>query len=258
MLSSPWQKPVRGIQLNKAHPLAKGLVGCWVMNEAIGNTVFDLSGNGNNGTKSGVTWVDNGMEFNGSSDYVSVGSPSSLLIGPELTMYARIYRHTTSHDYEGIATYVRTSPDYGGYGLWSMADGKFRGCVDDSYLNDVRTTNIYSDNTWYDLVVRCNGTTYSLYVDGIKASSDKSIVSYDPATPTEFRIGRSVTGTEYFDGVISRLYIYDRALTSDEIMWLYREPYSMFEPDISSSLLYVAAAAGELTIPIAMYHYLHH
>ena len=33
-----------------------GLVGYWNFNEGSGNTVTDLSGNGNNGTISGATW----------------------------------------------------------------------------------------------------------------------------------------------------------------------------------------------------------
>ena len=33
-----------------------GLVGYWNFNEGSGNTVTDLSGNGNNGTINGATW----------------------------------------------------------------------------------------------------------------------------------------------------------------------------------------------------------
>ena len=46
-------KPRLGLRLNHNHPLAQGLVGCWVMNEGGGDKVFDLSGNGKAGTFSG-------------------------------------------------------------------------------------------------------------------------------------------------------------------------------------------------------------
>ena len=36
-----------------------GLVGYWNFNEGSGNTVTDLSGNGNNGTINGATWSTN-------------------------------------------------------------------------------------------------------------------------------------------------------------------------------------------------------
>jgi len=57
--------------------LSDGLVGYWKMDEASGN-VLDASGNGNTGTPTGTTVIagqyGNGRSFNGSSDYVSVGS----------------------------------------------------------------------------------------------------------------------------------------------------------------------------------------
>ena len=46
----PILKPIRGSHLNRSHPLAHGLVGCWLFNEATGKKLFDLSGNDNSGT----------------------------------------------------------------------------------------------------------------------------------------------------------------------------------------------------------------
>ena len=43
-------KPVLGSQLQLGHPLARGLAGCWLMNEGSGDKVSDLSGNDNTGT----------------------------------------------------------------------------------------------------------------------------------------------------------------------------------------------------------------
>jgi hypothetical protein len=37
-------KPARGEQINKSRLLARGLVGCWMMNEGTGDKVFDLTG----------------------------------------------------------------------------------------------------------------------------------------------------------------------------------------------------------------------
>ena len=37
------QKPLLGRQINWAHPLAKGLVACWVFNEGSGNKVYDIA-----------------------------------------------------------------------------------------------------------------------------------------------------------------------------------------------------------------------
>jgi len=64
----PVLKPVRGIRLNKSHPLARGLVGYWLLNEGSGNKVFDLSGNGKTGTINGtITWVADYLNCPGST-----------------------------------------------------------------------------------------------------------------------------------------------------------------------------------------------
>ncbi len=93
----PVLKPVRGIRLNKSHPLARGLVGYWLFNEGSGNKVFDLSGNGNTGTFVGdVVWTPgqsgNAIYVPGSNDYINCGNGSTLNPGASgsFTIVARI------------------------------------------------------------------------------------------------------------------------------------------------------------------------
>ena len=51
------------------------LVGYWSANEGSGNMTYDLSGNGNNGTLYGPTWVNStygsALSFNGVNNYIS-------------------------------------------------------------------------------------------------------------------------------------------------------------------------------------------
>ena len=52
---TPWtSKPPIGSQIDWSHPLAKGLVGCWLMNEGGGNVVNDIARR-NNGTNYGIS-----------------------------------------------------------------------------------------------------------------------------------------------------------------------------------------------------------
>ena len=69
-------KPPLGVRLNTSHPLARGLVGCLLMNEGGGNKAFDLSGNGKHGTLTATASWDGGYilcENNGES--VSLNTP---------------------------------------------------------------------------------------------------------------------------------------------------------------------------------------
>ena len=77
------QKPLLGKQINWSNPLAKGLVGCWVMNEGSGLFVNDYSGNGIHFTMQGTTlpaWSDNGIKIYGASNNAAIGYiPASLV-----------------------------------------------------------------------------------------------------------------------------------------------------------------------------------
>ena len=79
-------KPPLGAKVNFSHPLAKGLVGLWLMNEGGGNKVYDLSGNENHGTLTNMDpatdWVGGkdgpAIDFDGSDDYVDMGDVDTL------------------------------------------------------------------------------------------------------------------------------------------------------------------------------------
>ncbi|MFA7372467.1 MAG: LamG-like jellyroll fold domain-containing protein, partial [bacterium] len=59
-----------------------GLVAYWNMNEGTGTVINDTSGNNNNGTIYGATWVDGysdkGLQFDGVNDYVYCGNGAGL------------------------------------------------------------------------------------------------------------------------------------------------------------------------------------
>ena len=73
----PYEKPMYGVLLNTRHPLARGLVGCWLFNEGGGNTVFDLSDNFKHGTfgAEAPSWVAEGIYFGGDGDYIYTDPP---------------------------------------------------------------------------------------------------------------------------------------------------------------------------------------
>ncbi|MFA7372468.1 MAG: LamG-like jellyroll fold domain-containing protein [bacterium] len=58
------------------------LVAHWPMDEGTGTAISDISGNANNGTVYGATWVqgysDDGLQFDGVNDYVYCGNGASL------------------------------------------------------------------------------------------------------------------------------------------------------------------------------------
>ena len=77
-------------------------------------------------------------------------------------------------------------------------------------------------STWYHLVATCDGTNASIYVNGTLRRTSFVDTNY-VATAAGTRIGSSICclGSEDFTGLIDEVAIYDRALSSNEILASY-------------------------------------
>ncbi len=115
-----------------------------------------------------------------------------------------------------------------------------------SQANDI----FINDGEWHHIVVSM-GTDTRIYVDGKLDSGSIQSGKSSTSHSGNFEIGREVGGGENFDGLIDHLYVYNRGLSADEALLLYREHYCMFQ---KSRVLDKAVAAG-LSIPIAAHHY---
>ena len=70
-----------------------GLVAAYSFDEGSGTTVFDASGNGNNGTIGGATWTTSGkygnaLVFDGVSALVTINNSASLQLSTAMTLEA--------------------------------------------------------------------------------------------------------------------------------------------------------------------------
>ncbi len=101
-------------------------------------------------------------------------------------------------------------------------------------------------NAWHHLVMRRNGNSYLLFVDGVLADTyiPPTTPGYSPPT-TFFQVGADFTGlTNYYTGKIDDIAIYDRQVTTSEVT-LIRD----FDPNITFTLGSDTAIAGtSLTI----------
>ncbi len=247
MLSAPWQKPFRGMQLNKSHPLAKGLVGAYVMNEGTGDTIFDLSGNNNNGMISGADWVSNGLDFvAANNDYVNLGSASSLDDINPITICIwlksfgfgdddRIYTKDDTGG-SGKTLCIREAPD-------NVLEYRSSYSITDGFWWS--PTNSFLPNNQYFMCVTHDNSDVTndpiIYIDG------NSVLVYEERTPSgtivsdagiDAIIGNRPDAARPWNGPIDSVYIYNRILTPPQVAQLNREPFVMFQPTFSESLYY--------------------
>ncbi len=232
----PVLKPVRGIRLNKSHSLARGLVGNWLFNEGSGNKVFDLSGNGNTGTFQGTSpsWTSgkfgSAVLLPGTDEYADIGdngfpsgsSPRTINVWFKLNGTATAnYFIAYGTDAEGQRVDIgRSSTGWFGVAVSGHAYG----------------FTWAGDTIWHNAIaVYPSGETSSdkwkIYFDGVEQSlSTQAGSPVTMATTLNLaRIGRNVSGTQYFNGLIDHAMIWNRALSASEIALLHQEPFCMFD-----------------------------
>ena len=117
------------------------------------------------------------------------------------------------------------------YGLWINQNGHVQSSFAESY--DVDTTiktslDLISENRWYFIasIIDCNEGRMKIYVDGeleAQLSMTTSMVTNDD--PLHFgRFKSQAYGVEYANCIIDEVRIYNRALTEEEIEYLYENP----------------------------------
>ena len=237
-------KPLFGTQLNRSHPLARGLVGAWLMNEGSGIYLADYSGNENRGTIAYLAepattssgWnpgpLGNCLIFNGSSNRVNLGASPELAVTNNFTFVITL----KSNDATGNA-YI-----YGRDGGASATQHAIiTGYVDNNIEvyasnysgDDPRTGSqlaIPDTTTFHTYAYSYNGETWAGYRDGVPIFSlSKSFSLAATASSGRCALGSSAASSDFSNIALSNFYVFDRGLSTEEIAYLYAFPFAMFE-----------------------------
>ena len=200
-----------------------GLVAHWNFDEGIGTVLADNSGNNNSGFIYGANWANGitggALEFNGSSDYVNVPITNSLKIFKDaVSISAWIYMDKLpsdiSHSYGPIF-----DSDNDAYILYldrGNEEVRFKVKDDDGDAERPGIHESYlSINTWHNIVGVYNGHNAMIYLDG-------NLIDYHSNSDLDTLLFPNPTGighnnSNYFDGKIDEIKIYNRALSPNEV-----------------------------------------
>jgi hypothetical protein len=206
------------------------LVAHWSFDDGSGTIAQDLSGNGNDGTLQGdPQWVagkyGSALEFDG-DDFVDCGNQDVLNFGTgDWTITAWI--KTTQTD---RGTIFANGGDNSGGVRFTLAtheandDRMTLTTDDDSTKAQALGGTVVIDGQWYHVAAMREGTTISVYVNGVLDGTNTVPAGYDLSGTSQHNslIGAMTSHTDgslikYYVGVIDDERIYNHALTEVEI-----------------------------------------
>lgn len=209
---------------------ASGLVGYYKMLEGSGTTAANFSSNvsGLNGTLSNVTWAvspiqfaRNALSFDGTDDLVTTQLSISGLSAFTLEGWVYPRAGGTRIGFFGQNDAI----EFG----FSSANAITAWTPNGSSLSWTFDNTNFPLNTWHHVAFVGNGTTLSLYTDGVlRASGGTATANYGTSTD-RFNIGGSVwdnTGNN-FDGIIDEVRVWNVARTQVQVqnnMFAYLDP----------------------------------
>jgi hypothetical protein len=192
-----------------------------------GTTWTDLSDNQNNGTLLNGVGYDNqnkgSLTFNGSNQRIDLSASSFNLSNFSISLYFKTNNIAT--DYLRLIHKADTTGSTRGFLIAnSNINGKLVFAYQPSYTTGEilrRSTTIITTSTYYNVVMSYSTSSgIEIYFNGIKDIGETS-TSPDTAWGSNsgnlFSIGSRAGGFQNFNGNISQVSIYNRALTAQEI-----------------------------------------
>jgi len=166
------------------------------------------------------------FEFDGTDDYVSIASSSDFNLGTgDFTVECFVYLQdiTSNSGYVGIVN--RHNYTNGtGWGIWKETGGKFGFWY--NAVTQINGTSNVATNQWYHIAAVRNGSTISLYVNGVLENSGSNS-SFTDASGL-FGIGAADVGSTWnatypLNGYVSNVRVYKgKGLTAAEVKQNYR------------------------------------
>ncbi|QQR77554.1 MAG: fibronectin type III domain-containing protein [Candidatus Moraniibacteriota bacterium] len=204
-----------------APPVSQYLQAGYNFAEGTGTTTQDISGHNHAGTLSNTTWSTSGkygnaLDFNGTSSSVGIGNWN--IPGSAITLSAWVRADDWKTDDVRILSKATDSTEQGH--TWMLSDSnsllRFRLKTGGTTTTLVATSGTLQTNVWTHVAAVYDGSTMTLYKDGLEVGSQAKTGTIDQNT-ANISIGANPEGSNSFDGTIDDVRIYNKALTQSEI-----------------------------------------
>ena len=233
------QKPLLGRQINWAHPLAHGMVSCWLFNEGSGSKVYDIASHRYD------------LDFNNSPVWSldKFGHSPSILFNSSLSQFLGrgdlcgisdypfsvslwFFPLNDSHDHTIFSFGDTNAAPYQRIRLRNTPDDDISAVSFDGSSGQAVAGDTYTVNSWNHIcAVYASNTSRAIYLNGGNKGTNATDIDFDAGLDnTTIGAQRTGGGSEQFSsGKIDIPMIWNRVLFDDEVEWLFREPIVMFQ-----------------------------
>jgi hypothetical protein len=219
----------------------KGCLGWWPLTETddYASGAADISGNAYDGTKNGTITSESASvgtvaNFDGSTGYFQHSNTlaQSFTDAFSVSFWART--ESFASDQRGVSNWIVPGNTGAQWNVWlDVGDGAVgwaAAIYDQSGTYQLAGTTVASAtlNAWQHVCATWSSSSTDLlvYVDGVEVASTTASNMYASTAATSFQIGNSANESKYFDGDIANVRVWDRALSSSEVLQLYTNPWS--------------------------------
>jgi len=222
-LQLPGRTPVKTVD---SHIGDEGLVGNWLFHLGAGGTLRDFSGEGNHGTLYGPSWIDGpyGWALDFTSGRVEVPHDASLNPAGNMTLMAWVNTDVVDAAYHMVAG-KKAGGVSGTYKLYQLSDNTWGWRVSSTAGSTIVSSGVAVEaGEWVHLAGTVDAGTIYVFVNGAQENSGSQDLTDSQGV---FSIGSNV-GSQYFDGQIKLVRMYNRASTEAEISEHFEETRDIF------------------------------
>jgi methionine-rich copper-binding protein CopC len=229
------------------------LVAAYSFDEGSGNTLHDVSGNGNNGTITSATWstagkYGNALSFNGTSSLVTINDSNSVNLASAITIEAWVEPTSISSAWRDVV--------YKSGGVYSLEASSPTASEAPAAIATIGGTSVTTSgtsalptNTWSYVTETYNGNELMLYVNGVEVSSVAETGSIATSTGP-LQIGGDSALGQYSSGLIDDVRIFNVARSQSQIQSDMTTPVADTPPLVTGQTPGASATNVAVSAPI--------
>lgn len=246
------------------HPFCRGLMGWWMLNEGGGSTVYDSRRLFPGSFGNAPTWQDGALYFDGSDDYVSVGSGGFIPSGDKLSIAAWVRYDVDNAVNKDILSHGEQPITFANVYAFRLTTTELLRLFTKTTSGGVNadSSSSLTLGQWHHVAGVYDGSTARVYIDGILDGTPAAQSGTFADNNQLVLIGAfqdfNPTIKNFFPGDISDVRIYDRALSAQEVYAQYLNAltaeYAEF-PGLDIRRFFMSIPPVGLSIPVAMRYY---